>query len=73
MKFFYGKWDSWGFEVSWCNSDKTFALSFVHWYFAICFWKLWTFDFKGYGHPNSEDCDTCEVLDKEVYTDKMDS
>lgn len=67
MKFFYGKWDSWGLEVSWCHSDKTFVIGLVRWYLAICFWKFWSFDYVA-GQFEDE-----EMLDKEAYTDKMDS
>ncbi len=41
MKFNYGKWDSWGFALEWHNREKALAIYFVHWYFAITFYKLW--------------------------------
>lgn len=65
MKFFYGKWDSWGIEISWSNSDKTFTLAFAHWYIAFCLWKLWRFDFV------RDETDITKMLDKEAYRARM--
>jgi hypothetical protein len=31
----YGKWDSWGFEMSYNVYFKEFTLCFIHWYVAI--------------------------------------
>lgn len=71
MRVFWGKWDSWGLEISWCNSDKTFTVSLIHWYFALCFWKLWKFDSTNDCCSSENCCDEFEILDKDAYTDKM--
>lgn len=31
----YGSWDSWGFEISYCPPERTFSISFIHWWVAI--------------------------------------
>ena len=39
LKFGWGKWDSWGFGLFYCNYDKSICLELVHWYFYV---ELWT-------------------------------
>lgn len=39
LKFYCGKWDSWGFGVSFCQYDRCFGIEFIHWYGLI---QLWT-------------------------------
>jgi hypothetical protein len=44
LKFGWGKWDSWGIGLFYCNYDKSICLELVHWYFYV---ELWTKkDFK---------------------------
>lgn len=33
----FGVWDSWGFDVSYCNYDKVIMVGFIHWYISIEF------------------------------------
>ncbi len=39
LKVFAGKWDSWGFEVSYCHWYKGLTMGFSHWYVAL---EIWT-------------------------------
>lgn len=39
IKVFVGKWDSWGFEVSYCHWYKGLTIGLIHWYIAF---ELWT-------------------------------
>lgn len=39
IKVFTGKWDSWGFELSYCHYIKGLTIGFIHWYLTI---ELWT-------------------------------
>lgn len=39
LKVFAGKWDSWGFEVSYCHWYKGLTIGFVHWYVGF---EIWT-------------------------------
>jgi len=39
VKFFAGKWDSWGFEISYCHWYKGMTIGLLHWYFAF---EIWT-------------------------------
>ena len=39
LKVFAGKWDSWGFEVSYCHWYKGLTIGFIHWYVAL---EIWT-------------------------------
>lgn len=39
VKFFAGKWDSVGFEVSYCHYIKAVTIGFVAWYFGF---EVWT-------------------------------
>ena len=38
IKVFTGKWDSWGFELSYCHYIKGITIGFIHWYLTIEFW-----------------------------------
>ena len=31
----YGKWDCWGFEISYLHEERYLAISFIHWYVAL--------------------------------------
>lgn len=39
IKFFAGKWDSWGLEISYCQWYKGFTVGLIHWYFGF---EIWT-------------------------------
>lgn len=39
LKVFAGKWDSWGFEVSYCHWYKGLTIGFIHWYIGF---EIWT-------------------------------
>lgn len=39
VKVFTGKWDSWGFEISYCHYIKGLTIGFIHWYLTI---EVWT-------------------------------
>ena len=39
LKVFAGKWDSWGFEVSYCHWYKGLTIGFIHWYVGF---EIWT-------------------------------
>lgn len=39
IKFFAGKWDSWGFEISYCHWYKGMTIGLLHWYLAF---EIWT-------------------------------
>ena len=40
MNFGWGKWDSWGFSISYCNYDRAVCIDFIHWYFFVEFWTI---------------------------------
>lgn len=33
--FHYGKWDSWGLEVSYSHYDRVLCFSFIHWWVGL--------------------------------------
>jgi len=39
LKVFAGKWDSWGFEVSYCHWYMCLTIGFIHWYVGF---EIWT-------------------------------
>ena len=39
IKFFAGKWDSWGFGINYCHYIKALTFEFIHFYFVI---EVWT-------------------------------
>ena len=39
IKFFAGKWDSWGLEISYCHWYRGFTVALLHWYFGF---EIWT-------------------------------
>jgi hypothetical protein len=39
VKFFAGKWDSWGFEISYCKYYRGLTIGLIHWYFGF---EIWT-------------------------------
>lgn len=39
LHFGYGKWDSWGFGISYCHYDRALSIEFIHWYAYIQVWK----------------------------------
>lgn len=39
IKFFAGKWDSWGFGINYCHFIKAVTFEIVHFYFVI---EVWT-------------------------------
>ena len=39
IKFFAGKWDSWGLEVSYCHYYKGLTIALLHWYVGF---EIWT-------------------------------
>ena len=39
IKVFAGKWDSWGFEISYCHWYKGLTIGFIHWYIGF---EIWT-------------------------------
>ena len=34
-----GKWDSWGFGISYCHYDRSLMLSFIHWCVFVDLWS----------------------------------
>jgi hypothetical protein len=39
IKFFAGKWDSWGLEISYCHWYRGMTIGLLHWYFGF---EIWT-------------------------------
>ena len=39
LKFGWGKWDSWGFGISYCHYDNSLSINFIHWYVYV---EVWT-------------------------------
>jgi len=39
IKFFAGKWDSWGFGINYCHYIKALTFEIIHFYFVI---EVWT-------------------------------
>lgn len=39
IKFFAGKWDSWGFGINYCHYIKALTFEFIHFHFVI---EVWT-------------------------------
>lgn len=35
--FYVGKWDGWGFEISYCQPDYSLTFGFIHWYLIISY------------------------------------
>jgi|LakMenEpi03Aug12_release.lakeMendotaPanAssembly.Ray.scaffolds.fasta_scaffold21008_2 hypothetical protein len=35
IRFFMGKWDSWGMGIAFCKYDNSITINLIHWYFAI--------------------------------------
>jgi hypothetical protein len=39
VKFGAGKWDSWGFGISYCHYDRSISINLIHWFFYV---EMWT-------------------------------